>query len=83
MNANEPIDPVLRGLADLRPMSPSVARDGRVLSRCHAVLVEQSRMRAAGAHPIRGRAVDVALAVAIGMYGAIAALESVRIALVR
>jgi hypothetical protein len=82
MNANEPIDPVLRGLADLRPMSPSVARDGRVLSRCHAVLVEQSRMRAA-AHPIRGRAVDVALAVAIGMYGAIAALESVRIALVR
>lgn len=43
-------------------------------------------MRGAGAHPIRGRAVDVALAVAIGMYGAIEAieaLESVRIALVR
>jgi hypothetical protein len=83
MNAHEPPDPVLRGLADLRPMSPSVARDRRVLSRCHAVLAERSRMRGADAHPLRGRAVDVALAVAIGMYGAIAALESVRMALER
>ena len=82
MNSYEPIDPVLRGLADLRPMSPSAARDGSVLSRCHAVLAKHSRTRATRVHSVRGRAVDVALGVAIGMYGAVAALEGLRIALV-
>jgi hypothetical protein len=64
-------------------MSPSAARDGRVLSRCHDVLAQQSRTGAAVSRPVRGRAVDVALALAIGMYAAIAVLESVQLAIAR
>jgi hypothetical protein len=83
MNAYEQPDPILRLLADLRPMAPSAALDRRVISRCHASLARQRRLQAAAAQSraVRARVVELTMAAGIGVYGVSAAIEIVRLTL--
>ena len=85
MNAHEQLDQIRRLLGDLPPVEPSASIDRRVVSRCHALLARQHRRQAAVARSraVRARAVDVAMAAAIGMYGLVAAIEAARLAFLR
>jgi len=76
MSVEEMPDPILRALADLRPLVSSKAHDDRVRSRCHDALARRRRFRNA-----RARAVDVALAAAVAIYVMIGVTEAARLAL--
>lgn len=84
MNGHQQSDPLLRLLADLRPMAPSASRDNRVIASCHAAL-DRQRPSPQVAEPrgVRATLVDLAMAAAIAAYGLMAAIEALRIALVQ
>jgi hypothetical protein len=71
MSVEEMPDPILRALANVRPIAPSVVHDDRVRARCHDVLVRRRRVR-----DVRAKAVDVVLAAAVAIYAAIGVTEA-------
>ena len=83
MNDHVSSDPLIRLLADLPPIAPSVPRDRRVLSRCHAALERQvtARSRAKRARRTLTDACDVALGAAVAFYAAVAVSEALRLTL--
>ena len=85
MNHHEQSDPILRALRELNRPEPSTGFDREVLSRCHAVMARQRRRQARviQARGARERLVDMAMAAAIGVYGASAAVAALWLALVR
>jgi len=83
MNDDLHADPLIRLLSDLPPMTPRVARDRRVLSRCHAAIARQarSRARAKRVRMILVNSLDVVLASAVAFYAAAAVSEALRLTL--
>jgi fructose-1,6-bisphosphatase/inositol monophosphatase family enzyme len=71
MNVEEMPDPILRALANVRPIASSMAHDDRVRARCHDALERRRRVRSA-----RARALDMALAAAVAIYAAIGVTEA-------
>lgn len=84
MNHHEQSDPILRALRELHGPEPSAEFDREVLSRCHAALARQRRRQARviQARGARERLVDMAMAAAIGAYGASAAVAALWLAFV-
>ncbi|HKE86112.1 MAG TPA: hypothetical protein VKB50_20270 [Vicinamibacterales bacterium] len=76
-------DPLIRLLTDLPRVTPDVARDRRVLSRCHTAIARQmrSRARAKRVRTLVGNSLDVVLASAVAFYAAVAVSEALRLTL--
>jgi hypothetical protein len=77
MSVEEMPDPILRALANVRPIASSMVHDDRVRARCHDDLARRRRVRSA-----RARAVDVALAAAVALYAVIGVTQAAWLALV-
>ena len=83
MNDDLHSDPLIRLLTDLPPITPDVAADRRVRSRCHTAIASQvrSQARAKRVHTIIGSSLDVVLASAVAFYAAAAVSEALRLTL--
>lgn len=85
MNDDLHSDPLIRLLADLPAMTPRVRHDRQVVSRCHAALASQVRMRnrAQRARAVFSNTVDVICGAAVAFYAAAAVSEALRLALMQ
>ena len=72
---NEPIDPVMDALSELRAVLPRESHDLRVRRRCHAALAKRRT-----ATPLRPfRPADLMVAAAIALYIVTMVTEAVRL----
>jgi hypothetical protein len=81
MTMNTAGDPILRLLATLPLVTPPVAFDERVRSRCYLALAARSTVPVRRSHLARiaAGAMNATLAIAAGVYAAAAAFEALRL----